>query len=246
MLDWKSNYLEIVRSGVVCAVLPVGACEGHGPHLPVGTDSFITQKIASAIAEELNAYLLPLLPFGTSEEHIGFRGTVSLRHSTLAAVLQDIVESLDRTGFRTLVIVSLHGGNYILNSDFLKLLENRHPKMRLIFCDIKDSWRAALKEAKIETKDLHAGEVETSLILALHPELVKNQKPDFPITAETFKNVHTDHTGFPSDVSSVSETGVLGCPSKANREKGEVFLSKFLQMIISQIKSLSCDRNTTS
>ncbi|MCX7704496.1 MAG: creatininase family protein [Planctomycetota bacterium] len=217
-------------------MLPFGACESHGAHLPLGTDSFVTQKVAEEIAKAFNGYLLPLFPFGTSEEHIKFRGTVSLRHSTLAAVLQDIVESLEKTGFRKLIIVSFHGGNYILSSDFLKILQSRHPSLQIVFCEIRDAWRAALKNASIETKDLHAGEVETSLILALRPELVKESVGDFPVTDESFKNIAVDHTGFPCDVSSVSERGVLGCPSKASRQKGELFFAKLLEILIAQLK----------
>lgn len=236
MLDWDSTYAEVERSGTDVAVLPVGACEGHGAHLPLSTDSIVTQRVATAIAEELNAYLLPLLPFGTSAEHLAFRGTVALRHSTLASVLEDIVESLDRTGFRELVIVSLHGGNYLLKSDFLRLLGNRHPKMRISFCNIREGWRIALKEAGIETKDLHAGEVETSLIMALRPELVREVMEDFPLPSDGFGKVMVDHTGFPYDVSEVSPEGTLGCPLKATKEKGRLFLKSLLGYIVSDIK----------
>ena len=114
MHDVTSTYLDLERSGVDTAVLPVGAIEQHGPHLPLSVDWFQGEIVARQVVERLDAFLLPGIPYGCSQAHTGFRGTISLAPETLGAVVKDVVTSLLEQRFRRIAVLNFHGGNLIL------------------------------------------------------------------------------------------------------------------------------------
>src|SRR5690606_13045111 len=117
----RSRFVEMTSgdiaasAGRLVAILPIAAVEQHGPHLPVGTDLIIADKLsamaADAVSGDVATALMPALAYGKSDEHEGFAGTVSLSAETLIAALTDIGASLARSGIRRLVILSGHGGN---------------------------------------------------------------------------------------------------------------------------------------
>ena len=112
----ENTWKELHEARVTTAIVPFGAVEQHGHHLPLGTDWLIADQMGRALAEALgeDVLLLPAMPFGNSREHMAFPGTITLRPATLAAVLEDIVESLRHHGIRTVIVFSAHGGNWIL------------------------------------------------------------------------------------------------------------------------------------
>jgi len=114
MLSWENTTFEIAAAGVDLAVLPIGAIEQHSHHLPIGTDWLSVRAVARLAAERLNALLLPALPYGNSQEHQAFVGTIWLRPDTLARVVTDIIDALAHHDIRRTVIVNGHGGNWIL------------------------------------------------------------------------------------------------------------------------------------
>jgi len=237
MLTWENTWNDIEDSGATAAVVPIGSTEQHGTNLPLASDSLITARAAQAIAEELDAYLVPLLPVGTSPEHMSFRGTVTLTHETLKAVITDVVDSLVKTGFRTIVIVSMHGGNYVLWSDFVRELAARYAHTKVLRADLQAAWDQAYKAAGFTTPEMHAGECEASLIASLRPDLVGPRPTDFPKPRERVKGVRLDHTGFPLDVREVSPSGALGEPSRGSREKGDLFWSVFLKQAVEDVRN---------
>ncbi|SDG25093.1 creatinine amidohydrolase [Lentzea fradiae] len=197
------------------AVLPVGSTEQHGPHLPLATDSVIAWTIASEIAARYPVRLLPPIQFSCSQEHADWAGTVSITASTLISVVTDIAASLRRTGVTGLVLVNGHGGNYVLQNvvqegEGLALFPGR------------DDWAFAREKAGIETpafSDMHAGELETSVLLHAHPDLLRPGYESSDHLAEDRRHMLT------LGLAPYTSSGVVGRPSLASARKGELLLA---------------------
>ena len=116
MLDVTNTYRDLERMEVSTALLPVGATEGHGSHLPLNTDSVQSEAVAERVAERLNAFLLPGIAFGNSQVLGDFKGTVSVSPNTLATTVKEIGHCLLDQGFRRIVVLNGHGGNFILKT----------------------------------------------------------------------------------------------------------------------------------
>jgi len=114
MLTIHQTAPEVARTPCTVAVLPIGAVEQHGGHLPLGTDTMLARAVAEPIARSLNAYLLPPLAITCSMEHRKAKGTVYLRAETLAHVVRDIAASLRDSGFTRLILINFHGGNWVV------------------------------------------------------------------------------------------------------------------------------------
>ena len=110
MFSVDNSTMELSEAGIDTAILSVGATEQCGPHLPLNIDTLVAEYYARVWGEVLGAYVLPTLPFNTSEEHASFKGTVSLRPSTLMLVLEEVVGELRLQGFRKQVLTVGHGG----------------------------------------------------------------------------------------------------------------------------------------
>lgn len=201
------------------AVLPVGSFEQHGPALPLVTDVLIACLIASRIADEHHLFLLPPITISCSHEHADFAGTVSISARTLHAMVEDIRESLRNAGISKLVLVNGHGGNYVL-SNVTREANVGGPHVTLF--PARDDWDAARREAGIATtssEDMHAGELETSLLLYAHPDVVREeqQPPDHLANTRT----HLLVTG----MRAYTDSGIIGRPSLATATKGEAALT---------------------
>jgi creatinine amidohydrolase len=175
MIDTSATSVELDRAGPEMAFLPVGACEQHFGLLPLETDIFQSGRLAAGIAERFNSYLLPPLPFGTSLENTGKAGTVTLMPSTLAAVVRDVVDSLYRQGFKIVVVVNSHGGNFILRP-CVREINYKNPGRKTIFIDPWEIVPAQeVRRIFTGTNELHCGEIETSVMLYLNPEMVRRE-----------------------------------------------------------------------
>ena len=173
--------------GVV--LLPVGAVEQHGPHLPLITDTLQVTRVLDAALERLPdtvaAWTLPALPYAKSNEHASFPGTVSLSADTLRAILFDIAASVRQAGFRRLAFLNGHGGNVSVLDAAAR--DIRAATELTCFCVQPSFWLQppfAVSEAEARF-GVHAGELETSLMLLLEPSLVKPERavrhfPNFP------------------------------------------------------------------
>ena len=229
MWDAKNTSPEVQHSKAEIAILPVGAIEQHGDHLPLGTDWMEADAIAQKIAAALNAYLLPALPFSNSQAHTEFRGTVSLQPQTLAAVVRELVECLFTQGFKQVVVVNLHGGNTILKVA-IRELNSMDPEGKVI---LVHPWTPAIAELRELfpdfDNDLHAGDFETSLLLAFATDLVGDERNDHipqGISGEFFDYL---------PINALTKTGVWGQPGLASAEKGlaalEIMTVKSVQHI---------------
>ena len=165
------------------AVLPTAAIEQHGPHLPVWTDALVCETVARRAAEgasgQASIVVAPILPFGSSHHHYPFPGVLSLASPTFIAAVVDVLEGLVRSGFRKLVILNGHGGNSDLIGVIGQDMVNRlgHP-VSVASANYWDIAGQALSEARLSPGKYepgHAGHFETSLVLALRPDLVDRE-----------------------------------------------------------------------
>jgi creatinine amidohydrolase len=209
---------DVRRRGATIAVLPVGSFEQHGGHLPLITDSLIAGLIAQEIANSYELWLLPPVAFGCSHEHTSLGATVSISAATLYAVVTDIADSLSKAAVKSLVLVNGHGGNYVLSN---VVQEANESQPRLALYPSRSDWDAARRAAGMTTtttEDMHAGELETSLLLYAMPERVDpafasadHQAPDRPLLATL-------------GLEGYAPSGVIGTPSAATAAKGEAVL----------------------
>lgn len=157
-------------------ILPTGAIEQHGPHLPVAVDSLLGQTWARGIAENLNgatsAYFAPPITVGKSNEHVGFPGTLMISRDSLRAQILAVAGQIAAWGFRSLLILNTHGGNTAVIHTTLREIR-AHPGLR---CDLLRGAYLPDLSAQENTWGFHAGEFETSLLLAETPHLVRMGK----------------------------------------------------------------------
>jgi creatinine amidohydrolase len=163
-------------------LIPVGATEDHGPHLPLGTDCMEAREICRRTAvrlEEMGCPVVigPLIPFGTSSFHMGFAGTVSISSSTLTKLLHEVCMSLYKGGFRDFILIHGHDGNLSSMMVAAQEIVDATPDARSVVLN----WLAALSKVyhtiQTSTKgEGHGGEGETSRLLVTHPELVHPER----------------------------------------------------------------------
>ncbi len=174
----------IARDGLL--VLPVGATEQHGPHLPVGTDSMgaehVSRSAAATVANRFPVAVAPTLWYGSSPHHIPFGGTMSLTAATFLSVLMDIGRSIARASFRRLFIVNGHGGNHELIGLAARdlALEEGIEVAACSWWHLAAHGLAAAGAREIGRLPGHAGAFETSLVLALDGSLVRTPRPHRP------------------------------------------------------------------
>jgi creatinine amidohydrolase len=202
------------------AVLPVGSFEQHGPYLPLVTDTLIATAIGDAISQNYEVFQLPPITFGCSHEHSDFPGTVSISATTLAAVVADICRSLLQQDIHALVVVNGHGGNYVLANIVQEANTGNAIKVGLY--PSRDDWSGARHAAGISSTshdDMHAGELETSILLAAHQTCVREGWQTGDHTASDRRHLTT------LGISAYTKSGVLGYPSRANADKGYLVLN---------------------
>ncbi|MCC6628922.1 MAG: creatininase family protein [Chloroflexi bacterium] len=164
-------------------VFPVGALEQHGPHAPVGTDDYAVEYIArgaaAVAAEQIPVVVAPTLPFGCSPHHLPFGGTMSLSTETYYRALRDLTEALIISGFRRIFIVNGHGGNHELVQLVARDLALVNPVDIAAASYWTIAWEALVAAGAHQCGGFpgHAGAFETSVVLALRPELIQEPRP---------------------------------------------------------------------
>lgn len=197
-------------------ILPVGALEEHGPHLPLSADILQPMALARAIAKKRRALIMPPLWYGYCSSTRPFPGTVSLEVDTLRRVARDLVADIYRNGVRKLLILSGHAGSGHMAAlrEGAKEVASRHHDYRIAVLTDYDFAYELLGKDGIPARDGHAGFVETSRVLALAPRLVKGHsrvKPDWP-TFNRFEILGAPEKKW--------KTGVQGDPRKASAAAG--------------------------
>ena len=225
MLDVHSTAHHIAAKRPVMAVWAIGAIEQHGRHLPIGTDWIAVDAVARRVADELDAWLVPSIPFSLSECHGDIPGTVSLKPATLAAVLRDVVRSLMEQGIHQVLVLNGHGGNFVLEPA-IQAINHEWPSVRVVMPTdvwaITDDGEALFETAEHE---VHGGEAETSVMLYLDRTHVKAERVDAtpPVGREYLDYVTLDR---------LSRDGVWGSPSHADAAKGERALAAQVRAVV--------------
>ncbi|HEX7132089.1 MAG TPA: mycofactocin biosynthesis peptidyl-dipeptidase MftE [Iamia sp.] len=193
--------------GGATLVVPLGSTEQHGPHLPLGTDTAVAVAVCDRLAaRRADVVVAPALPYGSSGEHAGFAGTLSIGQEALERVVVELVRSAD--AFAAVVLVSGHGGN-------------AEPLARAVAVLRSEGRRVEAWSPRIAGGDAHAGRTETSLLLALDPAAVWLDRAEAGATAPLSELMPALRDG---GVRAVSANGVLGDPTGASAAEGEQIL----------------------
>ncbi|KPJ54515.1 MAG: hypothetical protein AMS16_04750 [Planctomycetes bacterium DG_58] len=159
-------------SGGVC-VLPIASIEKHGEHLPLGCDTFNCELKVRRACEKANVMMFPVIPFAENSEAMNHPGAVALRRPVLFDFVWNLIDEIVRNGFRKVILVSGHGGNWFFAGYLLQdfLMRETAPKFMLYFCTLE--WDMKVVAEVLETECTHGGEGETSCCLVSVPDLVK-------------------------------------------------------------------------
>src|SRR6202162_3549524 len=179
-IEWRklrADQLRDLSERDAIVILPVASLEQHGPHLPVEVDSMLGETVAARTAAKIAArgqavVVLPVLWTGLSEHHMSFGGTITLDNATFAAVIEGVVRSVLRHGFRRIVLLNAHGGN---ENALRTITDDLTPKLGVPIVQFTYWYAAAVAIAKIlETQGglQHACEAETAMMMAVRPDLV--------------------------------------------------------------------------
>lgn len=240
-MNWP-DIQAVIKQGYTTVVFGIGSTEQHGPHLPIKTDAALADEMIFRVASRLgNTLIAPTIRVGCSEHHLAFAGSISLQSSTLEAVLTDYVNSLQKHGFRTIILIPTHGGNFSTVQKAVQTLQKKYADRHIIgitdlFGFIEPTYKIAEKAGLTrEEAGAHAGESETSMMLVIHPHLVKQGR---------FESGYTGPTGqkeveliMKKGMTALTQNGILGDPVKANPERGEKYLQGIVDYFISEIKN---------
>ncbi|UCH89187.1 MAG: creatininase family protein [Thermoplasmata archaeon] len=222
------DYMKKTTPPVV--VVPIGAVEEHGAHLPLGTDTFQPLYVIEKLAERMDILVAPPVYYGLCNSTRNFPGTISIRFETLYNLVLDILKELVRHGAKRIVVLSGHAGRPHMAAlkEAAQDVVRAEPELKLmVLSDYDIVYELCGQE--FEPDDGHAGDIETSRIMAIRPELVKGSgersKPEFP----PFRILAHPEKYFPS--------GIMGDPSAANAQKG----IKLNDYVVDQLERLLSD-----
>ncbi len=212
-------------------ILPVGATEEHGPHLPTITDTIQAMEVARAVADKKNVFLAPPLHYGVCRSTRGFPGTITVSHDALRAFVKDLLISFTDSGFANVMILTGHaGGQHMaaLEEACQMAVEERDFRVSLVsLFDFIDA-------SAVQTPhDGHAGEMETSLMMVIRKDLVKGKPAEhFPIRPRFLIMKNVRH---------LMGNGVMGNPEPATPEKGKAFFDMAVTGVMGALEELESD-----
>lgn len=235
----------LVGSGKIDVLIPLGALEQHGPHLPLGTDTVIAEAVCHAVAVRVQDLVVaPCLPVGCSDHHLSFPGTASIPASVVVAYIKAHAETLLGHGFRHVYLSSGHAGNLAAMKEATDSLPLEIRGRVAAFVDWPDQRDAMHKWAKSalgigpQQVGSHAGHFETSIMLALCPESV-----DMGAAPEGFIGSISEasQTMSRSGMAALSEVGVIGDARDASAEAGK----GYLEILINSVATFIEDHRAT-
>jgi creatinine amidohydrolase len=230
MFDLQQTSDEIATGRPEIAILAVGAIEQHGPALPVITDFHTISEVSRRLAPRIGAFVLPAIPYSMSECHGPTAGTVWLQPETLAEVVRDLTFSLYDQGFRKVVLLNGHGGNFVLEP-LVQELNAARPDLMVIMPGYAPSRPGVAPIFQSAHLEVHAGESETSTVLYLNGANVTEERIDCvpPVGREFLDYAY---------VSYLSPHGIWGNATQATAEKGERAVTQRLSYLEESIPSM--------
>lgn len=219
------------RDKVEQVLIPVGSLEQHGEHLPVSTDSIIVEYIANMISKEIPSLVLPAIVYGVSYEHKPLFN-ISISSSALSDILSEVCISLIENGLNNVIILNGHHGNAGLLQYIPQIVE------RIKF---QDSNINSINYWQLLGRDFdHAGFVETSLVMAIRPELVNMKKAKKGAEDHTLlREVTSSYLNRPSSFTKITKNGVWGDPSYASSNEGKKLLNHVINNILTVIRQFN-------
>lgn len=237
-LSWPAVQAEL-RAGRDTVVIALGATEQHGRHMPLATDALLGDHLAQLVADRLDAFVAPTVRVGCSAHHLDFAGTLSVADETFHALVADLVRSLAGGGFRRIVLVPTHGGNYAPLAAALEKLGDVEGTRVVGLTDISALMRIAAigeQEHGVPPAEggLHAGEWETSMLLAIRPELVDMGNAEAGFTGDAASAIEGMFAG---GVQAIAPNGVVGDPGRASAAHGERYWEAALELVLAQVEN---------
>jgi creatinine amidohydrolase len=236
----ETNWKTVKATAYEVAILPWGATEAHNFHLPYGTDNYESAWVAAEAARKAweageKVVVLPTLPFGVNTGQLDIQLCINMNPSTQAAVLADIVDSLEGQGIMKLVIVNSHGGN-----DFRQIIRELQA-MSGVFISTVNWWSCVDSKSYFDEPGDHAGELETSVMLEIAPDVVLPVSDAGDGKARKFRleGLRNGTAWAPRHWMSVTDDTGVGNPARATREKGVQFLEAVTTKIASYLIELS-------
>ncbi|WP_232520933.1 creatininase family protein [Flagellimonas nanhaiensis] len=234
--------IEAYLKTVDTVILPTGAIEQHGPHLPVDIDFYDAKYMAYQVAHACNEpkpLVLPAIPFGVSYHHDSFKGTLSVTNNALSRFVYDLGMSLAKNGVKKIIILNGHGDNAPTLSYAAQMI-NRDAKI-FVCVDTGETSDVDLYELIDTPNDIHAGEIETSTTLALRPDMVQMDKAVNETL--TFGSKFLDYDNergvkWYAHTHKLSESGVMGDATKATAEKGQKMWDIMIQNMVRFVESI--------
>jgi creatinine amidohydrolase len=246
-VEWRKLRADQLRERArrnAIVIVPIGSLEQHGPHLPVEVDSLLGEALAlraaRLLAEHEPVVVLPMLWTGLSEHHMSFGGTVTLDAPAFSALIEGICRSLVRHGFRRIVLLNAHGGN---DNALRCITDHLSPKLGVPILQFTYWYAAAEPIAEIleqQTALRHACEAETSMMMALRPELVAHDRIPLAAAANRtseIKELVGDGVYRWRTLGSISSVGVIGRPDAASAEKGERLIGAIAGAIAAKLRN---------
>jgi creatinine amidohydrolase len=241
----ESRWKDVKNTPFEVAILPWGATEPHNYHLPYGTDNYATAAIAERAAEiawkrDAKVMVLPIVPFGVNTGQLDLKLALNMNPSTQFALLTDLAEAIAGQGLRKLLILNGHGGN-----DFKQMIRELQPKVDMFICAI--NWWTCVKSADyFDEPGDHAGEMETSVMMSLEPDLVRPLSEAGPGKARKFRiaGLRDGWAWAPRQWTKVTDDTGTGDPKASSADKGEKFLRAVTERIGGFLVDLAmADRN---
>jgi creatinine amidohydrolase len=245
--NWaEMTWQDIAGAGAATArwiaVLPLAAVEQHGPHLPLGVDSFIAEayltQVRKILPEALPVSFLPVQGIGVSIEHIAYPGTLTLSAATAIAAWTEIGDSLARAGLRKLVLVTSHGGNVAAMELVARDLRARHAMLAVTVGWHRFGYPDGTFSSEETRHGIHGGDIETSLMLAARADIVHPDKAPNAISAtvgmaQEFKWLGAYRpAGFAWLTQDLHPSGAVGDATRAGAAKGEAAFGRGAQAFV--------------